>query len=67
MTVREAVSVLKSAKAISLFWGEDCIPFDTKNDLLMDAFGSYKVAEIEHVENDRFTLVISARPAKESV
>lgn len=46
MTVKDAVTVLKGAKTIALGYGANAVPFDKEDVLMMDAFGSYKVAEI---------------------
>ncbi len=46
MTVKEAASVLKSAKTIALGYGANAITFDKDDPLMMDAYGMYAVDEI---------------------
>ena len=46
MTVKEAASVLKTAKTIVLGYGANAVPFDKNDPLMVDAFGMYAVDEI---------------------
>lgn len=73
MTVREAVSVLKTASRISLIWCECAFPLDASNALMMDAYGDYKVEIIRgavtkagDVECDHFDIHLAAQPVKEN-
>lgn len=65
MTVKEAISVLKSAKTISLDYADNIIPFDKDNLLSLDAFGKYVVSEIKGLEDDYYEITIAMRPVKE--
>jgi hypothetical protein len=65
MTVKEAVRVLKSAKTISLCYGDNVVPFDKDNPLSLDAFGMYVVDEIRGMEDDYYEISIAMRPVKE--
>lgn len=64
MTVKEAVRVLKSAKTITLGYGDNIVPFDKDNPLSMDAFGQYVVDEIRGLEDDYYEISIAMRPIK---
>lgn len=65
MTVKEAISVLTSAKTISLGYGDNIVPFDKDNPLSLDAFGRYVVSEIRGMEDDYYEISIAMRPVKE--
>ena len=65
MTVKEAISVLRSAKTISLGYGDNVVPFDKDNPLSLDAFGQYVVDEIRGSEDDYYEISIAMRPVKE--
>lgn len=65
MTVKEAISVLKHAKTISLGYGDNTVPFDVGNPLSLDAFGQYVVDEIRGFEEGLYEINIAMRPVKE--
>ena len=65
MTVKEAIGVLKSAKTISLGYGDNAIPFDKDNPLSLSAFGNYVVAEIKGLEDDYYEISIAMQPVRE--
>lgn len=65
MTVKEAISVLKSAKTISLGYGECTIPFDKDNPFSLDAFGKYIISEIKGMEDDYYEISIAMQPVRE--
>ena len=67
MTVKEAVSVLKSAKEIKLSWNGGTIPFWKDDRLQMDAFGNYVVDEIVALNDpeDFYEIIIAMMPVKE--
>lgn len=65
MTVKEAISVLKSAKTISLDYADNTIPFDKDNPLSLDAFGNYVVAEVRGLEDDYYEITIAMRPVRD--
>lgn len=68
MTVREAVNVVTDAKKLFLCWDGELIDFDPENELMMDAFGHYKVKRVQHgAEDDTYEIHIAALPAKEVV
>lgn len=68
MTVREAVNVTTDAKKLFLCWEGDLIDFDPENELMMDAFGHYKVKKVWHgVEDNTCEIHIAALPAKEVI
>lgn len=64
MTVKEAISVLKSAKTIALGYGDNLVPFDKDNPLSVDAFGCYVVEEIKGGEDEYYEISIAMRPIK---
>lgn len=68
MTVREAVSVLTEAKDIYIGWDGVLTSFDKNDDLMMDAYGSYKVRRIctsGNAEDHAYEISISAMPVRE--
>lgn len=65
MTVIDAIRVLKSAKTISLGYGDNVIPFDKDNPLSLAAFGKYVVDEIKGLEDDYYEISIAMMPVKE--
>ena len=65
MTVKDAIHVLKTAKTISLGYGDNLIPFDKDNQLCVDAFGDYIVDEIKGLEDAYYEINIAMRPLKE--
>lgn len=73
MTVREAVSVLKCAKEINLIWAGLVVPLDVGSELMMDAYGDYKVAALSGsmASGDdfiaaKYELEIAIKPEKEA-
>ena len=64
MTVKEAISVLKSAQKIAIGYGSDSIPFDKDNPVSVDAFGNYIVDEIKGLEDDYYGINILMRPVR---
>lgn len=64
MTVKEAISVLKTAKTISLGYGDTTIPFDVNNQFSLDAFSNYVVEYIRGFEDDYYEIEIAMRPLK---
>ena len=66
MTVKEAISVLKSAKEIRLSWNGTSLPINREDRLQMDAFGNYVVDEISvWPELDSvYEIVIAMTPVK---
>lgn len=52
MTVKDAVSVLKNAKTISLGWDGCAIEFKADNLLMMEAYGNFVVSSIRSVGDD---------------
>lgn len=64
MTVKEAVSVLKYAKDISISWNGSSVPFDSSDMLMMDAYGRYKVEYI-NADEQAYEIGIAMRPIRE--
>ena len=66
MTVKEAVSVLKSAKEIRISCNGTTFPLWKNDPLQMDAFGKYVVDEILAMNDpeDHFELVIAMTPVR---
>ncbi len=67
MTVREAVKVLTEAKMLYIGWN-DCIrPFDPDDELMMDAYGDYRVKRICNAGNglEEFEIAVASLPIKE--
>lgn len=68
MTVREAVSVLTTAKEIYIGWDGLLTKFDKNDALMMDAYGDYKVSRIcsagDAVEHE-YEIGIAANPVRE--
>ena len=66
MTVREAADILVGAKKLYLSWESTTREFDTGDELMMDAFGMYRVRKITNsCELDCFEIHIAAKPIKE--
>ena len=63
MTVAEAISVLKGAKAIRISWNGMCKEIDPGDELMMDAYGGYQVGSIRNYfsVND-FEIKVVMRP-----
>lgn len=64
MTVKEIVSVLKSAKTISIGYGANAVPFDKDDPLVLDAYGSYVVESVYAPDEDYYEINIAMRPVK---
>ena len=67
MTVKEVVSVLKTAKKIVLGCGANAVPFDKDDSLQLDAFGNYVVDEIRAEGDGYYEVNIAMRPVKGGV
>lgn len=68
MTVKEAVSVIAEAKELFICWDGELTKFDSENELMMDAFGHYKVKRIRRgAGDDTYEIQIAALPEKEVV
>lgn len=64
MTVKDVVKALKTAKKIVLGYGANAVPFDPKDMLMMDAYGSYLVDEIRGDEDGYYEISILVQPLK---
>ena len=64
MTVKEAISVLKHAKQIVLFYGDNAIPFSKDNPISVEAFGGYVVDEIQGCSDAYYEVTIATQPVK---
>lgn len=68
MTVKEAIAVLKGAKAITLAWGGFGMPIDPDDEIAMAAFGDFKVDRIYNsFELDTYELNIAVKFIKKGV
>ena len=65
MTVKDAIGVLKKAKALYICWGGNAIPIYADDPLMVDAYGKYLVDGIEAADAGRYEISIVARPVKE--
>lgn len=69
MTVKEAVSVLTDAKTFFISWNEGLRAFDPTDDLMMDAYGDYRVKRICNAggtEESAYEIAITSIPVKEA-
>ena len=64
MTVKEVVSLLKTAKHICLCHGGIATKFDPQNTLTMEAYGDFVVDRICSLEEEDYELNILMRPVK---
>lgn len=65
MTVAEAISVLKNAKAIRIAWNGRCTNIDPEDVLMMDAYGKYQVKSIgNYFDADDFEIEVAAQLIK---
>ena len=64
MTVKEVVRALKTAKKIVLGYGDNAVPFNKDDSLMMDAYGDYLVDEIRGDEDGYYEVSIAMRPIK---
>ena len=67
MTVKEVVHALKSAKHITLGYGDNAVPVDKDDGLMMDAYGDYLVDEIRGGDEGIYEICIALRPVKGGV
>lgn len=65
MTVKEVVKALKTAKKIVLCYGDNSVPIDPNDMLMMDAYGCYIVDEIMGDGEGYYEVSIAMRPIKE--
>ena len=67
MTVREAVKVLTEAKTLYISWHDNLRVFDPDDELMMDAYGDYKVSRICTTcdsSDESYEIAIDATPIK---
>jgi hypothetical protein len=64
MTVREAISVLKTAQKIAIGYGSDSIPFNKDNPVSLDAFADYIVDDIKGFGDDYYEVNILMKPVR---
>ena len=64
MTVKEIVSLLKTAKKIVLGYGANAVDFDKNDALMMDAYGGYLVDEIRSDDGQYYEINIVMRPVR---
>lgn len=64
MKVRDIAALLKNAKAIRINWDGLTYPLDTKNILMMDAFGDYIASGIMSIDREEYEIEIAATPLK---
>lgn len=67
MTVKEVVKALKTAKKIILGYGDNAVPIDPNDMLMMDAYGCYIVDEIKGDSEGYYEVSIAMRPVKAGV
>lgn len=66
MTVRDAVNALVGAKKLYIAWESATRELDAEDELMMDAFGMYRVKKITNsCKLDCFEIHIAAQPVKE--
>lgn len=67
MTVREAVKVLTEAKRLFICWNDNLMAFDPEDELMMDAYGDYRVKRICNAGNglEEFEIAVASLPIKE--
>ena len=63
MTVKEVVRLLKSAKSISLGYGDHAVEFDPRDTLAIEAYGEFVVDSIRCVD-EHYEVNILMRPVK---
>lgn len=68
MTVREAVKVLTQAKQLFICWNENLRAFDPTDELMMDAYGDYRVKRICNAGDsaEEFEIAVANLPIKEA-
>lgn len=67
MTVREVVGVLTQAQTLFICWNDNLRTFDPTDELMMDAYGDYKVKRICNAGDKReeFEIAIASVPVRE--
>lgn len=65
MTVKEAVAVLKTAKKIVLGYGDNAVPFEKDDPLVMEAYGVFVVDKIHSEGDGYYEINIAMRPVRE--
>lgn len=66
MTVRDAVNALTQAKKLFICWNDNLSPFCPTDELMMDAYGDYKVKRICNVGDvEEFEIAVANLPIKE--
>lgn len=65
MTVKEAVSVLKTAKHISIGYGANAVPFERDDPLMMEAHGNFVVSGIHCEDIGFYEIDLVMRPVRE--
>ena len=63
MIVKEVVRLLKTAKSISLGYGDHAVQFDPRDMLAIEAYGDFVVDEIR-CEDGHYEVNIAMRPVK---
>lgn len=63
MTVKEVVRLLKSAKSISLGYGDNAVTFDPHDTLAIEAYGDFVVDAI-NCNDGHYEVNILMRPVK---
>ena len=63
MIVKEVVRLLKTAKSISLGYGDHAVKFDPHDTLAVEAYGDFVVDSINCVEG-HYEVNIAMRPVK---
>lgn len=64
MTVKEIVSVLKTAKTIVIGYGANAVTFDKNDPLVLDAYGNYLVDSVSASDEEYYEVNICMRPVK---
>ena len=64
MTVKEVVKALKTAKKIVIGYGDNAVPIEPNDTLMMDAYGCYIVDEIRGDSEGYYEVSIAMRPVK---
>lgn len=72
MTVKEVTEVMRFAKKFSLVWGESPHEYNPQDDIMVKAFGDYKVSWLNPCGQDKETgsceeceIGIAVNPIKE--
>lgn len=67
MKVKDALTVLKSAKKIVIGYGANALSFEMDDPLARDAYGDYVVDGIVGYDDGTYEINIAMRPVKEGV